>query len=194
MYTGFHQRIACGVRGAGGRIERIADHLPEYEGCEVIDGTGKIVTPGIIDRHVHVTGGGGEGSFHTQAPQVQLSSLIKGGVTTVLGLLGTDGISRSVENLLAKVKALKEEGISAYAICGAYGYPSTTVTGSVSKDIMFIDEILGVKLAISDHRAPNITTEELIRLASDDRRNAEWKTWIYLPSYGRRQESIETGI
>ena len=154
---------------AGGRIERIADHLPEYEGCEVIDGTGKIVTPGIIDRHVHVTGGGGEGSFHTQAPQVQLSSLIKGGVTTVLGLLGTDGISRSVENLLAKVKALKEEGISAYAICGAYGYPSTTVTGSVSKDIMFIDEILGVKLAISDHRAPNITTEELIRLASDVR-------------------------
>jgi isoaspartyl dipeptidase. metallo peptidase. MEROPS family M38 len=90
-------------------------------------------------------------------------------VTTVLGLLGTDGISRSVENLLAKVKALKEEGISAYAICGAYGYPSTTVTGSVSKDIMFIDEILGVKLAISDHRAPNITTEELIRLASDVR-------------------------
>ena len=154
---------------AGGRIERIADHLPEYEGCEVIDGTGKIVTPGIIDRHVHVTGGGGEGGFHTQAPQVQLSSLIKGGVTTVLGLLGTDGISRSVENLLAKVKALKEEGISAYAICGAYGYPSTTVTGSVSKDIMFIDEILGVKLAISDHRAPNITTEELIRLASDVR-------------------------
>ena len=60
-----------------------------------------------------MTGGGGEGSFHTQAPQVQLSSLIKGGVTTVLGLLGTDGISRSVENLLAKVKALKEEGISA---------------------------------------------------------------------------------
>lgn len=154
---------------AGGKIEKIADSLPEYEGCEVIDGTGKIVTPGIIDRHVHVTGGGGEGSFHTQAPEVQLSNLIKGGVTTVLGLLGTDGISRSVENLLAKVKALKEEGISAYALCGAYGYPSPTITGNVSKDIMFIDEILGVKLAISDHRAPNITAEELIRLASDVR-------------------------
>ena len=51
---------------AGGRIERIADHLPEYEGCEVIDGTGKIVTPGIIDRHVHVTGGGG-----TAGPAIQ---------------------------------------------------------------------------------------------------------------------------
>ena len=70
---------------AGGRIERIADHLPEYEGCEVIDGTGKIVTPGIIDRHVHVTGGGGEGSFHTQAPQVQLSSLICDNCTWTFG-------------------------------------------------------------------------------------------------------------
>ena len=28
---------------------------------------------------------------------------------------------------------------------------------------------LGLKLAVSDHRAPNISTEELIRLASDVR-------------------------
>lgn len=154
---------------AGGKIEKIGDDLCGCEGCQVIDGTGKIVTPGIIDRHIHITGGGGEGSFHTQAPPVQLSRLIEGGVTTVVGVLGTDGISRSVENLLAKVKALKEEGISAYCCCGAYGYPSPTITGSVSKDIMFIDEILGLKLAISDHRAPNISVDELIRLGSDVR-------------------------
>lgn len=80
---------------AGEKIERIGEDLPEYEGCQVIDGTGRIVAPGFIDRHVHITGGGGEGSFHTQAPQVQLSDLIRGGVTTVVGLLGTDGISRS---------------------------------------------------------------------------------------------------
>lgn len=154
---------------AGGKIERIGDSFPEYEGCQVIDGTGKVVTPGIIDRHVHITGGGGEGSFHTQAPPVQLSRLIEGGVTTVVGVLGTDGISRSVENLLAKVKSLKEEGISAYCTCGAYGYPSPTITGSIDKDIMFIDEIIGLKLAVSDHRAPNISVDELIRLGSDVR-------------------------
>ncbi len=145
---------------AGEKIERIGEDLPEYEGCQVIDGTGRIVAPGFIDRHVHITGGGGEGSFHTQAPH---------GVTTVVGLLGTDGISRSTENLVAKAKALKEEGISAYCCCGAYGHPGPTITGSISRDIMFVDEIIGLKLAVSDHRAPNITVDELIRLGSDVR-------------------------
>lgn len=154
---------------AGEKIEWIGEGLPEYEGCQVIDGTGRIVVPGFIDRHVHITGGGGEGSFHTQAPQVQLSDLIRGGVTTVVGLLGTDGISRSTENLVAKAKALKEEGISAYCCCGAYGHPGPTITGSISRDIMFVDEIIGLKLAVSDHRAPNITVDELIRLGSDVR-------------------------
>ncbi|MBT9779102.1 beta-aspartyl-peptidase [Clostridium sp. MCC353] len=152
-----------------GKIEAIGENISPICGCQVIDASGMKLIPGIIDRHVHVTGGGGEGSFHTRAPEVRLSSLIRGGVTTVLGLLGTDGITRSVENLVAKVKALKEEGISAYAVSGSYGFPPVTITGNLQKDIAFVDEVIGVKLAISDHRAPNISTDELIRLASDVR-------------------------
>ncbi len=70
----------------------------------------KKLIPGLIDNHVHITGGGGEGSFKTRVPEITLSKLIEGGITTVVGLLGTDGITRSVENLVAKAKALKEEG------------------------------------------------------------------------------------
>ena len=158
------------VMVCGGKIEKMAGDIPVcYEDCQVIDGRGKILAPGIIDQHVHLTGGGGEGSFHTRAPEASFSELIRGGVTTVVGLLGTDGITRSVENLLAKVKALREEGITAFCLTGSYGWPSVTVTGDVKKDIVFISEVLGLKLAFSDHRAPNISVDELIRVASDVR-------------------------
>lgn len=153
---------------AGTKIVRIADHI-EIDGVEVIDGKGKLLTPGFIDQHVHITGGGGEGSFHTKTPELRLSELIQGGITTVVGLLGTDGFSRDVESLLGKAKALKEEGISAYTLTGSYTYPSVTLTGDIKKDIMFIDEMLGVKLAISDHRSSAITLDELNRIASDAR-------------------------
>ena len=87
----------------------------------------------------------------------------------MVGLLGTDGLTRSVENLYAKTRALCEEGVSAYMMTGAYGQPSPTITGEIDRDIVFIREILGVKLAVSDHRAPNVTEAELIQIASKAR-------------------------
>ena len=154
---------------AGGKIEAVSKTLPIINGIDCIDATGKILTPGLIDRHVHITGGGGEGGFCTQAPAVTASCLIHGGLTTVVGLLGTDGITRSVENLVAKAKGLKDQGISVYCMTGAYGYPSITITDSVQKDIVFVEEIIGCKLALSDHRSSHVTSEELMHLASDVR-------------------------
>lgn len=153
-----------------GKITLIEDKIePFSKKIDEIDGTGKRLIPGLIDNHVHITGGGGEGSFKTRVPEITLSKLIEGGITTVIGLLGTDGITRNVENLVAKAKSLKEEGISVYAHTGSYGYPSITLTDSVKKDIVFIDEIIGVKIALSDHRSPSISKDELARLASDAR-------------------------
>ncbi len=145
------------------------DLRPQLPGIEEIDGKGKTAVPGFIDQHVHVTGGGGEGGFHTRTPELMLSSVIKAGVTTLVGLLGTDSYTKSVENLVAKTKALKKEGIGAYCLTGAYVYPPVTLTGDVAKDIVYIEEVIGCKLAISDHRCSRPTKEELIRLASDIR-------------------------
>ena len=142
---------------------------PDIPDLVEFDGSELIAVPGFIDQHVHVTGGGGEGGFHSRTPELMLSNVIKAGVTTLVGLLGTDSHTRSIENLLAKTKALKNEGITAYCLTGAYEYPSVTLTGSVAKDIVYIDEIIGCKLAISDHRCSRPTKEELIRLVSDIR-------------------------
>lgn len=152
------------------KIVLIEDSIHKFnEKLKVIDGTGKKLIPGFIDNHVHIIGGGGEGSFKTRVPEITLSALVKGGITTVVGLLGTDSITRNVENLVAKSKALKEEGMSVYSLTGSYGYPPVTITDSVKKDIVFIDEIIGVKIALSDHRSSSISCDELARLASDAR-------------------------
>ena len=58
---------------------------------EVVSAEGKTVIPGYVDQHVHV-----------------------------IGVLGTDGTGRHPESLLAKVRGLETEGISAYMLTASY--------------------------------------------------------------------------
>ena len=154
---------------SGNKILKISKSIDAPDWAEVYDGTDKIAIPGLIDQHVHVTGGGGEGGFATRVPEAQLSHFVEAGITTVIGLLGTDSVTRSVENLVAKTYALREEGMSAYCLTGAYELPSPTITGSTKKDIVFIDPIIGTKIAANDHRDSAITSVELAKLAQDAR-------------------------
>ena len=150
------------------RIAAVGDQVDcAFEGLEIIDGKGMRAVPGYIDQHVHITGGGGEGGFSNQVPPLKFSAPVKAGITTIVGLLGTDGTTRSVESLAAKTKAFREQGLTCFFLTGAYQYPSPTITGTVRRDIVMMDECIGVKLAICDHRSATVTRDELIRLASD---------------------------
>jgi len=153
---------------AGGCIALIDERIdfPKRVPIERINATGKIVLPGFIDMHVHLIGGGGEDGPVSRVPEISLVSLVSAGITTVVGVLGTDAITRSPEALLAKVKGLRAQGLTAYMYTGSYHLPSVTITGSVDRDIALIEEVVGVKIAISDHRGSQPTVEELTRLAS----------------------------
>lgn len=131
---------------------------------DVFDAEGKMVTPGFIDRHVHVIGGGGQQGFASLAPEVTVSELIGCGTTTVIGLLGTDGFVKDLPSLYAKVKGLSQEGLSAYMLTGYYGIPTPTLTHSVAEDLIYIDKVIGCKLAMSDDRSSFPTELEILRL------------------------------
>ena len=142
--------------------------LPAALGIETIDLDGARLIPGFIDGHVHVSGGGGEAGFATRVPAPLLSRYTSAGVTTVIGLLGTDDVARGTNELLSHVYALREQGLGAWAYCGGYHIPPTTLTGTVRGDIVFSDALIGVgEVAISDHRSSQPTLDEVLRLASE---------------------------
>lgn len=152
------------------RIAYVGETLevPErFVDIEVIDAQGKYVVPGFIDSHVHIMGGGGEGGFKTRTPELMLSEITRGGITTVIGVIGTDGTTRTMSALVAKANALEEEGITCFVHTGSYQVPVKTLTGSIEQDLLLIDRIIGVgEIAISDHRSSQPTIQELTRLSS----------------------------
>lgn len=140
---------------------------------EVLDCSNKLIFPGFIDLHVHIAGGGGEGGFSTRTPSAKADEILKTGVTTVVGVLGADGVTRSVENLYAQAKQLEAGGLSTYMYTGSYQVPVVTLTGSIQKDIVFVDKIIGVgELCLEDHRAFQPTFDEIARIAAQTRNGA----------------------
>ncbi|MHC4379540.1 MAG: beta-aspartyl-peptidase [Planctomycetota bacterium] len=164
------QDILCG----GGKILGIGpvgetpSSLPAGAELQVVDCAGKRVIPGLVDIHAHITGGGGEDGASTKVPAPLLSAYLDAGVTSVVGLLGTDDVTRSTAELLAGVRSLREQGMSAWCWTGGYHLPVTTLTGSVRGDIVHLDAVIGAgEIAISDHRSSQPTLEEVLRVASD---------------------------
>ena len=154
-----------------GRIVYIGEQLPQLDDAlevSVTDLDGTRLVPGFIDAHTHLTGGGGEAGPSTRVPPLALSQITSAGVTSVIGLLGTDDLTRNTQNLVSQVLGLREEGLSAWCYTGGYHVPLTTLTGSVRGDIVNLDPVIGVgEVAISDHRSSQPTRDEILRLASE---------------------------
>ena len=152
----------------GAKILAIEPELnPQLPGVEVFDCAGSFATPGLIDQHIHIIGAGGKHGFHSLTPEITLSELIACGTTTVMGLLGTDGVTKSLRALYAKTKALEREGITAYMLTSYFGLPPITLTGSVLEDMILVDKVIGCKVALSDERSSYPTASDLLAILKD---------------------------
>jgi beta-aspartyl-dipeptidase (metallo-type) len=159
------------VLTCAGKIVYIGESKPELGiGLEVqiTDIEGQMLLPGLIDGHAHITGGGGETGYSSKVPPVPLSEFTGAGVTSVIGLTGTDDVTRSTSALIAATMALREEGMNAWCYTGGYHYPLNLLTDSALSDLIHIECVIGIgELAISDHRSSHMTLDELVRVAGE---------------------------
>ena len=163
----FRGDILCG----GGKILAMAPDLSIGRlPAEPLDAAGCILVPGLVDGLAHITGGGGEGGFATRTPEMRFADAVAGGVTTLVGALGTDAVTQTLPALLAKARGLREQGLTCFCYTGSYQVPVRTLMGAIDQDMVLIDLIVGVgEVAISDHRSSHPCREELTRLAAQAR-------------------------
>ena len=95
----------------GKTILAIADHIEPPIGVEVqiliVPDYG--LCPGLSTHMFILPVAAAKAARISRMPELQMSMMIEAGVTTVIGCLGTDGITRTVESVLMKVKTLRRK-------------------------------------------------------------------------------------
>jgi beta-aspartyl-dipeptidase (metallo-type) len=158
-----------------------------------IDATGKLVVPGFIDGHVHFLGAGDYDAPLGRVPELHLSMLTSGGVTTAASLLGLDMDSKNLHALLVKAIELERQGLSTYIYVGSFKIPSPYLTSSVRSDIQLIDRVVGVKVSMSEDCYPNLSLPDFAQLAGEVRLAAGMtgKTAVIHIHVGRNETRLQ---
>ena len=86
----------------GTKIAKVASEIEAPEGCRVIDCTGKVVTPGLVEAHCHL-GGVSDGSGHIN----EITGPIQ------LGLRACDAIDLDSDDF----KRALRHGVTSMAVC-----------------------------------------------------------------------------
>ncbi len=149
------------------KIVKIGETIaPPFPGeTEIKDYSGYLCFPGFVDGHVHIIGGGGEGGFFTRTTPQSEMDFFKSGTTTVIGVLGTDGITRTHRDLLGQARKFTYNNLKTFLMTGSYALPLVTLLDDLQDDIVFIPEYIGIgEIAISDHRGSGITIDEFRRI------------------------------
>lgn len=151
---------------AGGQVVLIQPEIRVPSGWPIreIDVNGRIV-PGLIDQHIHLLGGGGTGGPATARDALAFEDAVSNGLTTIVGCLGYDSVSKSLTALLAKCRSLRQEGITALMYTGGLTEPTPCVLASLAQDVVLIPEVIGIKGALQEARSGPRTVDEMMRLA-----------------------------
>ena len=130
------------------KIAQIATEI-ETTDAKIIDLAGKLITPGLIDIHVHLREPGGE---HKETIATGTASAARGGYTLVAAMPNTNPVPDSVENLKIVQEKIEKDAIVRVL---PYGALTTNLKGEELIDftplapdvIAFTDDGKGIQTA-----------------------------------------------
>lgn len=110
VVTNGNEQAAKHVLVEGNEIKSIieAGETPDTAGCTVIDAKGKLLTPGLIDMHVHLREPGFE---HKETIATGTRSAARGGFTTIACMPNTRPVIDTVETVKWVLDKAETEGI-----------------------------------------------------------------------------------
>jgi len=97
------------------KISKVARNI-KANGAQVIDASGKIVLPGLVDIHVHLREPGREDK---ETVKSGTAAALKGGVTSVLAMPNTQPAIDSAENVELLKNIIKDSAHANVFVCGA---------------------------------------------------------------------------
>jgi len=143
-----------------GKIAAVSDGIPETEAGKVVDARGLVVTPGLIDIHVHIGHGGApldwfapEGRSHLAPLGIPADWMLTSGVTTVVdaGSAGADTFLQEKQDVIdnSKIRVLAFLNIVADGMNGDLEQTVDQLDPQRCADTIknYADVIVGVKTA-----------------------------------------------
>jgi dihydroorotase len=138
------------IRTAGDKIAALAEQLAPETGEEVIEASGRLVLPGLIDSHVHFREPGGT---HKEDFFTGTLAALAGGVTTILDMPNTQPPTDSRERLAEKAALAASKAIV------DYGFYLGATESNVEEAAAASDAVAALKLYMGSSTGSLLVTE-----------------------------------
>lgn len=141
----------CDVKICGDKIVKIADSIAQEAQDYVIDATGKIVAPGLVDIHTHLREPGFE---YKEDIETGTASAAKGGITSIACMPNTNPTTDSAQVIEYINKRVSEVG-------KVHVYPIGSITKGLKGEEMtdFAELYSAGAVAVSDDGRPIMNAE-----------------------------------
>lgn len=141
---------ACHILIEDGKISRISTEAITEEADRIIDGEGKLVTPGFIDVHIHLREPGGE---HKETIKTGTMAAARGGYTTVCPMPNTNPVPDNKEEVANLFERIEKDAVVRVLPYGAItkgllGEERTDITELAEAGVFaFTDDGVGIQTA-----------------------------------------------